>query len=375
VHLPPVRALLCVACVAVAMAFSPRADAESPTSVAVVGPPGDRLTARLRAELRELGLSVTAVDEDGTEVSPPDLQTLARASGAAVTIRASPSASGGVELWMFDRVTGKILLREVLERDLSEVDSDAVVALRAVELLRASLLELELEHPGRGDVEPTPELRRAAGLERKRPAVPPSAIDRSAQAAVAVRERREGESAHRDSLALEVALALNTHVGQTRVAPGIALELFWQPSRYAAVGAWGVLPVTAESVARDEGVADVKSSVLGVGLRFPLASTRSRWAPALGAGAAALFLRAEGSPEGVLQPKSTRVLTVGPTAEASLGFRLHDALSLGTAVHGLVAFPRPVVMFGGQTVATLGRPFVVWTIGLQYRALFTPNRD
>jgi hypothetical protein len=52
--------------------------------------------------------------------------------------------------------------RELLGRSLEDPTTRELVALRAAELLRASLMEIEAPHPPRGELPPTPALRRVA---------------------------------------------------------------------------------------------------------------------------------------------------------------------------------------------------------------------
>src|SRR5262249_27000792 len=79
----------------------------------------------------------------------------ARNVGAVAAIRLVPSGAG-VEVWVTDRVTGKTIVR-----DLATPSGDAV-ALGAVELLRASFMELHADVPHRGEVAPTPQVKALA---------------------------------------------------------------------------------------------------------------------------------------------------------------------------------------------------------------------
>lgn len=124
--------------------------------VLVVAEQESPATRRCAAELDGLDLEPLFV----AMVPPLDagaLSALARDRGAIAAI-AVVGAAGRYDIWVVDRVTGKALLREVvLEGD----DPDGgELALRAVELLRASLLELEAPHPSRGAVPAPPEIER-----------------------------------------------------------------------------------------------------------------------------------------------------------------------------------------------------------------------
>ncbi len=85
----------------------------------------------------------------------------------------------GVEIWIADRVTGKTVLREMAD-DGGTPDRDAALALRAVELLRASLLEVGLPAPPPGEVPATPEIREK--LRVRAPDTPPAPAQRPSPA-------------------------------------------------------------------------------------------------------------------------------------------------------------------------------------------------
>jgi hypothetical protein len=117
------------------------------------------LATRVAAELQALGFSVHTQTR---EPRPAELATEARRAGAFAAIGIGPTAEGTVEITVLDRVTGKTLRREVLGRSLTDPTTRELVALRASELLRASLMEIEAPHPPRGEVPPTPVVARVA---------------------------------------------------------------------------------------------------------------------------------------------------------------------------------------------------------------------
>jgi hypothetical protein len=136
-----------------------RAEPAAGTILLVVDERAGALATRVAAELSALGFSVTSQTQ---EPSAPELASEARRAGAFAAIGIGPTADGTVEITVLDRVTGKTLRREVLGRSLSDPTTRELVALRASELLRASLMEIEAPHPPRGDVAPTPVVERVA---------------------------------------------------------------------------------------------------------------------------------------------------------------------------------------------------------------------
>jgi hypothetical protein len=98
-------------------------------------------------ELQGFGFTVEVVD--GSAVSEKDrrieLLETAQQHDAVCALRIVRLTEGsGVDLWIIDRVTGKMVYRQIPLDVAQGSQSAAIVALRVVELLRASLLELEL---------------------------------------------------------------------------------------------------------------------------------------------------------------------------------------------------------------------------------------
>lgn len=138
---------------------------ERPRVVLVTNHADAAVMPLLRAELERIGLEVAQVDHGADEVLPRDLRSAARATGAVAGFRVLVSERT-VEVWIADRVTGKISLREVLPQQGDSRVSEGVVVTRAVELLRASLMELEAPHPPLGEVPAPAALARIASYPR-----------------------------------------------------------------------------------------------------------------------------------------------------------------------------------------------------------------
>jgi hypothetical protein len=358
----------CVSALVACALAAPVASAElsDSTTVLVFGVEASPLTGRLRAEIEALGLRVVVVD--GRDPSPSDLTERARAVGAAVAVSTTATA-GGVELLLVDRVTGKTLEREVLARDLSNDDSDSVIALRTVELLRASLLELELGHPPRGEVTATPDVlqtvkTRAPEAERE--------VRHTPSAAVRAERRALGE----DAILAGVGASVLTHFGQVAMVPGVTATALFQPTQRVAVGLWAGVPLGSSNLAAEEGSAEIWSSVFGTIFRIAPLTPGAVLEPSLGVGGSVLFLRVEGveaSPNFVTDAE--QLMAAGPHGELGCALRVVRGLTLRLDLRALAAFPRPIVEFVGREVASLGRPFVALTLGLEYRAVLSASRD
>src|SRR5262249_44043813 len=87
------------------------------------------ITPLLRAEFEALGMHVELEDRGPNEIAPRDLDLAARRHQAVAAVRVLVG-SGQVEVWIADRVTGKIVLRDVIGEDGGKVN-ETLVAVRA----------------------------------------------------------------------------------------------------------------------------------------------------------------------------------------------------------------------------------------------------
>jgi hypothetical protein len=139
--------------------------ARAATEVVLIEPdpndPALRLAlTRLRSELVATGFDV--VTGPGPDHDPRWELEQASGPGTQVTITLRRSRDGkGVDVWVLDRLSGKTLIRYVSE-SLDSPNAPKIVAVRTVELLRASMLELTVDPP----VTSTPRRPLPAPLDR-----------------------------------------------------------------------------------------------------------------------------------------------------------------------------------------------------------------
>jgi len=137
------RLLASASCVAAFVAVTGLARAEAARVALVHAERPDaleqRTLTRLRAELAAAGFEVADVvrsqgtDREAAEIDP-------KLGGVFATIVIAPRSPDAADVWVADRITGKTLVRRV-EGGAERGDVAAVLAVRAVELLQASLLE------------------------------------------------------------------------------------------------------------------------------------------------------------------------------------------------------------------------------------------
>jgi hypothetical protein len=307
--------------------------------------PRDTTTKRLKAELTQLGVETVVVPAGAnTSIGRVALENVARKVGAFAAIRVVPVESE-VEVWVADRVTGKTVVREVLHGSGSAARDDTI-ALGAVELLRASLLEVTASYGlgKRGEVAPPPVVvRELAPAPTLAPPVP------KPRPVLAV--------------GLESAAALEFD----GIGPGLSAMLLvrYLLTRGLGLEALGVLPVIQGQISSETqgGKASVAMSAAGLGLTW---SWNDRNTTALvGLGMLAAPLQVVGNPrrrsglDGVVNK-----LSIGaPYLRVGAGFRLMQSLRLrvdATLSYGLRRVP---ILFVDSEVASWGRPTLLVGFG------------
>jgi hypothetical protein len=298
------------------------------------------IVQRLRAELDTLGLEV-AVSRMQTATAGTDTHLAAAcALGTDAAIRIAFERRQ-VALWVADCRVPKVVLDERLARDDA---ADDVAALRVVELVRATVIELRLpgvhaDGAASQSQEPATPARPAA---RSRP------VEREHRSARPPKPPREG----RLSAALGPAVELS-------LPDRPALPLVWIGVGYRATSsmkldAWlSVSPTTAE-LSQPEGSADVRP--VTIALQASFAPRAEAWSPELGLGVAAQHILVQGRADAPYQARSDPITVALPFARAALVRRLTPRFGVGA--HGWCgyAIPRPVVRFVGREAFEMQRP-------------------
>jgi hypothetical protein len=315
----------------------------APRVALITANPADTTTKRLKAELSQLGVETVVVRAGpNTPVGRVTLENVARRVGAFAAIRIVPVESE-VEVWVADRVTGKTVVREVLHGSGSAARDDTI-ALGAVELLRASLLEVTASYDlnPHGDVPPPPV------VVRKLTPAPTLAPPRPKSRPV-----------------LAVGLVPAAALEFDRIGPGVSAMLLvrylW--SKSLSVEALGLLPVV-HGVVREtgQGKASVGLSGAGLGVAY---SWHERNATALfGLGMMAAQLEVVGTEAGPGLDLSQDSLVLGaPYLRAGAGLRVFESVRIRLDA-SLSYSLRPVpIVFVQDEVARWGRPSLLVGIG------------
>ncbi len=318
--------------------FSPLFADNTRTRVAVVSKNIESpLVVRLSAELESLGLDPVPVERSPNPSPHTDLDEIAKQNNAAAAIRIVPS-SRVVEVWVADRITGKTVIRKVaVEKD--NKSSVSVVALRAVELLRASLLEIHDPHPSRGEVEPTPQIVEIVPEPSSKP--PPERLALEAGPVITA-----GNFASPPMMHLIIG-------GHLRIIDILGVTLF------------GLVPLIPLRIEKSEGDAVIRFGLLGIGPRLMFGKLKNRVLPSVGVGATALFVHVIGEAKKGYKSNDDWVYGVAPYVRGGLSLRLTEVIRLRVDLLLGWAMPETVIQFDGREVATWGQVLLSGAIGIE----------
>lgn len=323
-----------VACAGIALAAPPQ---PVPTVTVYSPPSGEALAGRLQAELYAVGIEARMVPiaEEATTGEPG-----ARDEARAV-IRIAPGGNG-TEVWVADPGGAGTLRQSLVSTSRTMA---AVVALRTMEFLRASLL-------------PEPQTAR-------RPALAAPLPPRSQVSALIVASPQPSEPLAESSLRISIGPALVMSPGGLSAMGAASMRVAWNPHRVFGAELLGVVALTSAQVDTSEGSSHFWSALAGAGGTAVLPVT-SRVELDAGAGMFGMMARARGEANQSYLGGSASTYAaagygrLGVTARATdhLGVRA-DALAGFTVQRLLVS----VVPRGD--VADWGRPLVAATLSLQ----------
>ncbi len=313
-------------------------------------PAAEKVLAR---EFRALGFAVLLVPgrASGERERRLELQELTESHRAACAVRIvrPPAGQGAVELWVNDRVTRKMLFRQFeIPAEVGEREAE-IIALRIVEMLRASLLELRL---------PDRRARPAAPTGKDRP-LPP-----------AIRRLLPGPpSPAPDRLALELHGGAWISSGGVPALGmlhlGLRVRLPWSLD---LLGDVGFSPVSGEL--RADGLASTFDMTSGFVWTVWTPEPAGPLRPAFGVGAGLLRPGARGvsGTQGLTLREDSTLVGAG-AVRFELAWSFTPRLAVICVVNAGVALPEISVRFSDRTVARAGNPFAEILAGLRV-ALF-----
>ena len=292
---------------------------------------------RIKSELTAGGFEVAVADIEGAEPGP-DPRALMERAGQAL----APSATIGIfgnleqgpaELWVVDRITGKTVIRRLEVQASADRRISEVLAIRAQELLRASLVELLVQEnrPAPASPEAPPQVQRWVKQAVESPLAP-------------------------WTFALEVGASTFGGwggIGPT-LAPAARLRMAWGERLWGRLTAIGL--GTHPSVHTDIGSAGVSQNLLLLECAAWLRPRRLvRPLVSLGLGAERVAVDGTASLPYYQGESNARWFAAGDLG-AGVALRLRAHWEVQLEAHALFAVPRPAVHFFDVEAARAGQP-------------------
>jgi len=332
------------------------------STVVLVRPPrpsavAAEATVRVRGELVAAGFDVQVIDAPPGEdirtaleqaASGPEVEAVVAILGEE---RKAGSKTDSAELWVIDRVTGKTVVRRV-DTEPGSLRSAEMLSIRALELLRASFLEVALGG--------------AAVRTQKAVPAPPPPVEVTRWTREALQEADSNEL----NWAVEAGAYVLGSIDGNQGLPPSVIPLLRIDRRLGGafmarltVAGLGTRPHVADQM--NTGSADIaqRLGLLEAVLRF---RPGKQIQPFLSLGGGALQVVASGQPDNPnlylpAQPEPTRYCVVG-NAGVGLRFPLQRRFELIVELQVEVARPYPVIQINQVSVATEGKPTLLGSL-------------
>ena len=301
-------------------------------------------TVRLRGELTSDGFYVRVVEAPATA----DLRDSLEAAAALPDVEAVVAIFGdpptdSVELWVIDHVTHKTVTRRV-PADPQSTRSAEVLSIRALELLRASFLEIAIKTHN-----PPPSSAEPASPE------PPPEVARMTQVALEVHLPK------RWAIEIGGGLLGSLQGLPPSLVPVLRAEHSWRDRFIGRLTLAGL--GTRARVGTSEGSATVAQEFGLIEAAIKL-RPEALLQPFVSIGGGALHVSADGQASGSYRGKSGALWTA--VADVGAGARLAPwrRFELALEIHAQLAARQPSIQFFGEDVARAGRPTVVGSLTL-----------
>ncbi len=344
---------------AVVLAAAPSHAAPGPAAViAVVAPPGTdpavtEALSRFRGEAASVGFEVTVVPGSATATPTAQMESAARAASAVATVA---FVSGGdpraLDVWFTDRSTGKTVLGHVSAENEAGDRSSAVLAVKAVDFLRARMFDFLVARP--------------ASLTDA-PAAPESPLARAAanvQAAVPSRRL--------SSEPFEVGrFGVSIGIGGLRSLQGLGTTILPLLRGAYDLSSWSALRITLggfgtrSRVAVMGGDATVTEEVATA--EWVLSSGKARVRPTFSVGAGVHDVRALGSAISPYAARAASRVSFAAALSAGVSVILSRRLAIEAEAGTFLLFPEPEVLIAGLDGGRTGRPGFSATMAMKAR--------
>jgi hypothetical protein len=321
------------------------ANAATASTVILMRPPDPvpvtaEAIVRIHGELVSAGFDVQVA----AAVGGPDARAALESTAAGQNVDAvlgilGDSLPDSVEIWVVDRVTGKSVVKRLPFRP-EQARAAEILSIKAIELLRASFLEVGIT---------------SSRLPPPKP--PPVVVTRFVAEALATsRELHWG---------IEIGGSLGASLDGVGPAVTPMIRLDWAPVPWCIVRTTAAGLGTQARVNTPSGLARVTEQfgLLEAGLRF---RSRMSLRPFISLGAGALRTSAEGDVAWPYEGRTAAAWSFLMDAGVGLRASLRSRFEIGIEGHAQLAQPYPIIRFIDSDVATSRRPG--WLLNLTMTA-------
>jgi hypothetical protein len=302
-------------------------------------PAVQRAVRRTQAELRAAGFVVLVEDAPIGDVRRA-LSTAATKADAVAAIAIVPDQAGAAaDVWVADRLSDKTLIRTVRVASVPSAERPRALAIRAVELLRASFVEVL--------VSPEPDPAQELPTDVRAWLQPP-------------RGALQG-------VTLQLGVGMITSFDGVGPAGAPSVRLGWADASGLGARVSWLGPAYGARLTDPRGNVSVRQELVTADLIYAPAVAWSGWVPLVWLGAGAYHLHADGELLAPLVGRSADVWTAAFVGGAGLGYRLTPRVTALLDATAVVTAPRAVVTLFGEPLGRAGRPSLVADLGVAVR--------
>jgi hypothetical protein len=322
--------------------------AEAASRVVILDPALDRgepgalaeALTRTRAELASEGFEVVVRPRPRGDDPRKVLERVATEEQADAAI-ALEGEGGLAEIWVTDRLTGKTLVRTLDVRGEDPAEQPRVLAIRAVELLKASLVEA---------------IAPATREQPRRKELPPE-----------VQAWLAPPMGPLDGVAVHLGAGLLTGFDGIGPAGTPVLRVSYGTSSGLAGRLTLAGPAFGAGLEGPLGVARIHEELGALELVYAPGVDWAGFTPIVWLGAGAYHLHARGELAAGFEGQSDDVWAALAEAGAGIGYRVGDQVTFVLDAGLVFTFPRVSLAMGGESIATTGRPSLLSSLGVAIR--------